>query len=776
MDLNIFKKHEPSDTEHYWALVVGHNWVQSAIWRVVGDKSEVVAEGSSVPWEEDSEESLVVAADSSLSSAASGISEEVTEPNKVVFGLPPAWIKDGNITSTRLSFLKKVSNELELTPAGFVVLPEAIAHYLKSREGAPLNAILVGPSDASIDVTLVQNGKILGSVEVAKSISIGEDVAEGLAQIEQISQYPSRILLYNHKQGNLDDARAQLLDTEWKHAKISFMHTPKVDVLPQDVSISAVSLAGGAEIAATTGVILPHDSPSLTDDLTGELPDENLSDASDVEEVSPEELGFLEGVDVAEVNDLRREVPIAQPAGQSPLGGPSPRTAIAGDESFEPVMSIAPIKNGAFTRVVSTLSGIFKMPKMSGFKISQGGQRVGNAGWIILVLILALVILGGLAYWYLPKATVTVFVSPKPLEKVVNIKVDPSVTSVDVTNHIVPGQTKTVDVTGDKTTQSSGTKTIGESAKGTVTIYHVGTQSTLKSGTTLSGPNNLKFTLDQDVSIASASSIVSPSKAQALVTSGDIGPDYNLSSNTEFTVANFSKSDYVARNDVALSGGTSRSVTAVSDEDRASLKKSLTLELNANGLEQIKSELGEDEILVDDSASFESGTETFNAKSGDEASTLKLSLSGKVKALIVPKSAMNELVKAEIQQEVPSGFLLREDQIDISYKAIVAKTAAKTNAASAKLEKKKDTKTTPVVVTSNFEATIKANLLPQVKPDEISKGIAGKRPNDAYDFLAKTIPGFSRAETTKINFRLPGKFATLPMISKNITIEVSSER
>ncbi len=764
MDLNIFKKHEPSDSEHFWALVIGKNWVQSAIWRVVGDKTEVVTQGTSVSWDEDSEESLVVATDSSLSSAAANITDEVPEPSKVVFGLPPNWVVDGNITSTRIEFLKKVSKELELSPAGFVVIPEAIAHFLKSREGAPLNAILVGPSDSSIDVTLVQNGKIIGSAEVAKSISMGEDVVEGLAQIGEISQYPSRILLYSHKKENLIDARQQLLDTEWKDAKVSFMHTPKVDVLPEDIGISAVSLAGGAEVAQATGVIMPHDTDKFTPNEDMDLPEENLPQESDVEEVSPEELGFLEGVDIAEVNEVRG---VEKPVVSQDSTPSSHRTAVA---DFDPVPKISPNRSALpTTGALSSLSGITsKLPR--GFKFpsfgrpNMAGGKTGNTIEIILITVLALGILGVASVWYFQKATVTLFVSPKLLEKTVIIKVDSAISSADLTNRVVPGQTKEAQISGDKTTQASGTKTIGEAAKGTVVIYHVGTASTLKSGTIILGPNSLKFTLDQDIVVASASSIVSPSKTQTSVTSVGIGPDFNLSSNTEFSVANFSKSDYVARNDTAFSGGTSRSVSAVSDEDRSSLRKSLIAELKSKGLEQIKSQLGEDEILVDDSVSFEAKTETYSAKAGEEASTVKLTLVGSVKVLTVPKSAMNEIVKTEIQQQVPQGYTYREDQTQITYKTIPVKVST---------TKKTETKMVPITP-SNFEANIKANLLPQVKPDEISQKITGMLPEDAKKYL-KTISGYSRAEIG-INFRLPGALGTLPRISKNIKVVISSEQ
>ena len=128
----IFKK-TGEGQEHYWSLVIGKNWTDAAIWRVNGEIAEIVAEGVPTSWQEGDNETLVAAADSSLSSATSNITEEIQEPNKVVFGLMSSWVEEGLIKKEYLGILKKVSGELELSPAGFVVIPEAIVHYIKRR-------------------------------------------------------------------------------------------------------------------------------------------------------------------------------------------------------------------------------------------------------------------------------------------------------------------------------------------------------------------------------------------------------------------------------------------------------------------------------------------------------------------------------------------------------------------------------------------------------------------------------------------------------------------
>ena len=143
--------------------------------------------------------------------------------------------------------------------------------------------------------------------------------------------------------------------------------------------------------------------------------------------------------------------------------------------------------------------------------------------------------------------------------------------------------------------------------------------------------------------------------------------------------------------------------------------------------------------------------QNFSNKVGDEASTLKLDLSLKVSALVVKNSDIIELVNGVLADKVPSGFVLREDQLAIGFE----------------LKKENDG-------VYELSARIVANLLPEVKPDELAKNIAGKYPSLAQDFLT-SIPGFSRAEI-RLRPRLPGRLGSLPRVVGNIEIEVAAER
>lgn len=726
MDLgNIFKKQDKAEVEHFWTLVIGRSWVEAGIWRVVDEKTEVVAEGSGSSWEEDEEETLVQAADSALSAAAGSFEEEVEEPSKVVFGLPPSWVEEGTIRKDKLGLLKKLSKELELSPAGFVILPEAIAHYLKIKEGAPLSAILVGVAEDTIDLNVVQNGKILGTEEIAKSISLGSDVTEGLARFK-ISQFPSRIILYDHRTADLEDAKQNLLETEWEDEKIKFLHTPRVEILQDDALVSAVSLAGGAEVGQAKSVESLVSAEKEVDEEETEAPEET-SPQEELREVSPEELGFLRGEDIAQ----------KEPPAPSPQPSQPPKPVL--EEKKLPRTGIS--LSGALTNALKAI----KLPRPS---FSFSGRR--NLVGVVSVALLGIFLMGGLAYWYLPRATVTVYVAPKRLERDISFTVNTETDVISNERRVVPGRFASAEISGEKTKSTTGTKTVGERAKGEVTIYRTGPTITLPTGTILTAPNDLRFTLDSQAQIASGSA-ARPGEANASITAADIGAQYNLAAETVFSVANFSESDLQAENSAALSGGSSREISAVSEEDRETLEEELASELTNKGLENIKSGLTEGEILIAESVKLRSVEKSFSHKLGDEADTLKLSMSAGAEALVLPKDAINGFLASELREEVPEGFVLRQEQIQSTFKIEEEGSATK-----------------------EVSAHVVANLLPQVNPEDISRNIAGKYPDIAKNYLS-SIPGFTRAEIA-FSISFPGRLKTLPRLARNIVVEVAAER
>lgn len=726
MDLsNIFKSQEKKGPEFFWSLIITKGWVEAGIWRVVGDKTEVAAEGPGSSWQEDNEETLVQAADSALSAAAASFEEEGEEPNKVVFGLPSSFAEDGSIKPERLRLLKKISEELELKPAGFVVIPEALVHLLKSREGAPPNAILVGLLEDAIELSLVENAKVTGTVEVARSMSLGADVAEGLARFPGNRQYPSRIILYNHRVADLEEATQALIDAEWQQLKIEFLHTPKVETLEENALVAAVSLAGGAEVGQAKSVELASEELGAEEKVEEKQEKEEVGKAPEEEpelkEVSPEELGFVEG-------------DIAKKAKE-----PTPETQEA--------PPVAPPESQAQPTLKKRLPE-FKLPSLRGIRLPSFSFRPrGSLLGVVVFLLVAILIAASLAYWYLPRARVTIYVAPRTLEKSLAIEVSSSAV-LNQEKGIIPGRIVNAQVSGEKTKSATGTRIVGDRARGEITIFRVGPAVTLEQQTVLTSANSLKFTLDEETKIASGSA-GSAGTVKASVTASAIGAEYNLAADTAFVVGNLSTSDIEAKNESAFSGGSSREVAAVSEKDRIDLEEELAAELKNQGLEGIKASTAQDEILLEGSQTLSVTNRDFNRAKGEEAETLKLAMQARVEALVAPRDALTSYLQVALGKDIPEGFALRPEQVKTSF---------------SKMEGEE----------GKFNLKVVANLLPQVEPNEVARNIAGKYPTTAREFLS-SIPGFTRAEIT-VSIKFPGRLGTLPRLARNIIIEVEAER
>jgi hypothetical protein len=228
-------------------------------------------------------------------------------------------------------------------------------------------------------------------------------------------------------------------------------------------------------------------------------------------------------------------------------------------------------------------------------------------------LIILLFVVGFLAYWNIPKAKVAVYLSPQSIEKEVQFVLDETETILDADNRIVPTKKESTMVSGTKEAATTGENLIGERATGRVRIYNR-TQSskTFEAGSTIQ-VDSYSFSLDEGVTIASASTqenadfstTIVPSTAEVSVTADDIGDDYNFASGTQLTVENFAESSFVATAISDFAGGFSREIQAVSEEDRDNLLEALTDELRSKALEQVGAESDQqkgvvqiDEVLI----------------------------------------------------------------------------------------------------------------------------------------------------------------------------------
>jgi len=672
---------EGKGKEFYWAVVIEPGSVQAGIWEMVGAKAEVVAVSSPTVWGTEAE--LVEATDTALSSSIQSFPEDFKEPSKTVFGVPPSWVEKGQISPENLAKIKKICTDLSLEPTGFVVLAEAIAHYLKVEEGSPASAAIVGVGQDYLEVAVFKSGSLVGTTSVARSVSVFEDVIEGLCRFSAADSLPARIMIYDSKEGELEEVKQLLTNSPWEsQQKLKFLHTPKIEILTPEKKVLATALAGASEIGAVA-LVEPETAPSA------------------------QELGFVMGEDVA-----------AKPVAPPPAGQPAPAT-VAKKEFFKPAVG------NWWGKIKSKLSQL-RLP----------GIFAGLAALLFLF------------WWLYPKAQVNIFVNPKRFEEKTEITIDPAVSVADLTKTVIPGKAIAVQVSGEKTKETTGTRKIGDKAKGTVNLQN-GTSSILNlaSGTVLTSTGGLKYETSVAASVSAALSPSNPGTQTVAVTAGDIGAEYNLAKDEVFKVGSYPKADVDAVATADLTGGSSREISAVSTEDTEKLLADLTDELTGQAKKNLLSQVPSGGFWVDGSLTATPSSKVFSAKVGDEAGNLKLSLGLKASGLVVTKTDLTALARKILVGSAPAKFKLDEENLGFSF------TLLKDN---------------------HFDLAITADFLPEEDLPALTGKILG-RGRSVVETVFATIPGFSRAEIN-IKSPFPGPLRMIPLLAKNVSVKIVSER
>jgi len=666
----------------YWAIVLEQGWIQAGVWEITDGKAEVISVSPVTPWETDSE--VVGASDAALSSAIQLLPEGTGEPSKTVFGVPPSWVDKGQIKEEYLQIIKKICTELSIEPSGFVVLSEAISHLIKVEEGSAVNAIIAGFGKDSLELSVFKLGNLVGTTQVARSVSFFDDIKEGLSRFVLEEGLPSRVVIYDGKEGELENIKDALMAANWESVeKVKFLHTPKIEIFSPEKKVTAVALAGAAEIAGVKEVVQKEIQNIVT-------PEKSLS---------PQELGFVVGEDIASKHSIQ-----------------------------EPVLKPKRFNIGSLKRIFS----FFKVPKISGKKNLVLFESVAGFSLILFLL-----------FWiFVPKANIKIYVSPKRFEEKVETTILKDSGSTNLESKIIAGKVVSVTVSGEKTKSTTGTKKIGDKAGGSVNIQN-GTGSILKlpGGTLVTAANNLKFSLVTSASISAALSPSTPGTYVVEVKAEDIGAEYNLAKNEVFSVGNYSKSEVDAVSTTDFTGGSSRDISAVSSSDTTNLLSNLTTELSINAKKNLLSEISSDQLLVEDSLVATASSKVFSNKVGDEASNIKLSLDLKTSAISVLKKDLTD----------PSDFYLDPANLNYGF-----------------------TKLKDLSSASLFNLTITANFLPKEDLSLLAKAASGKSTAAVEEIFSK-IPGFVTAEIN-IEPNLPWIFGYLPKLSKNISIEILSEK
>lgn len=599
---------------------------------------------------------------------------------KTVFGLSSYWMEGQELSQKSTKILKKISDELELDPQAFVPLAVGINHLLKIEKFPSPQVIAIGifgpnSKQAFCEVNLIDKDKVVNTktTQLPPTADQIQRLIEELKEDDQ--QLPARIIIYGI--GENEDLAQKITKIDW--AKL-FLHEPKIEFLDEKSLARSVAYAQAADL-------LGHEPLNL-DQKPADIPKQK-------EQARESVLGFIEGEDILlskkepEEPEEPEEVAVPTAVDQTYAVETKSRQEEV-QEYFEPKARFA---------IISKLLNLIKFP-----------PNPKKIAIILLILIFLASVSSFAAGQFLTRAEIV-------------IKVNASQHQATFTTTVpgqIPAETIKGTAGGNQKAVTTGSKKIGEKARGEVTVFNwTSSPKIFPSGTTIITKNGLKFAFDEPVEATSASAPSgsnpgSPGKSKVKITAEEVGPSHNLESGQDFTFTQFDEFSYSTQNEAPITGGAQRQVTTVTKEDMDRLEKSLTETITARASEDLKDKAA-GKMVIDSAINIKITKKQFDKKLDEEASLLSLDMEIEAESFVFDENELKKLLADNTNSNLDEKSQARPENIEIS-----------------QINSRKQEE--GLILSGDF----KANLVPRFNEDELAKQIAAKSPKETRSIIKQT--------------------------------------
>jgi hypothetical protein len=374
--------------------------------------------------------------------------------------------------------------------------------------------------------------------------------------------------------------------------------------------------------------------------------------------------------------------------------------------------------------------GLFAKRSPSGFRAAtylRAFVHRASPWWTNLLLAgLLSLLLAGLLFALtivIPAADVTVVPAAEPAQVTVALRAIQD-GALDPEAGTLPAKAVRVQVAGEAHMPTTG-RIYEPSARasGQVTmINRTARLLTVPAGTVVATAtgDNVSFSVKEQ-------SQVDPNGRQTLAIEAQLpGPIGNVRAGTITQIDGPLALAAVVTNDAPTSGGGSREVGMVTEEDQVKLQAQLFEELKQKALEQLREKLEPGAFLAADSVSFLAMSPTFTPFVGDASDDLYLSMSVQAEGLVVDARSGDQLVLARLQNTMPPGSRLISDTVRFIPGAIVVENPQ----------------------TVSFSMTAEGTLLRSVESGAVRSTVLGRTPEEAVAALTQR---FTLAEEPRIH-------------------------
>ena len=341
------------------------------------------------------------------------------------------------------------------------------------------------------------------------------------------------------------------------------------------------------------------------------------------------------------------------------------------------------------------------------------------------VIFVGLIVLFFIFNTILPKAKIVIKSDSISVNTDVPFTANTAFTSFDADAGKVPATKKDISKTDSTKVPATGQKNIGDKATGTVTLKNcakVDGAFTIPAGTVLTtGASSFSVnetTLLPSSTFSGTNTCTTVGKT-VNVTSTAAGDQYNISGGRTFAVSGVASITGIDSS--AMSGGTNKLVSVVSDQDVETAKQKISDKSKDSATTDLKQQFSNDDLfLIPESITSSAANVTATPKVGEEASEVTVSSTTVYTGLGVKESYLNTLVENSAKK-----------QIDTTKQSISDNGLSK---AIFRLEDKKS------ATDQRFRVQSTVSTGTQIDQEALKKEIAGKKKGDVQDLIGK-LPG-----------------------------------
>ncbi|MFC1622245.1 hypothetical protein ACFL13_02625, partial [Patescibacteria group bacterium] len=370
-----------------------------------------------------------------------------------------------------------------------------------------------------------------------------------------------------------------------------------------------------------------------------------------------------------------------------------------------------------------------KLPRFGLPKIKVGVTPIILVGVALLIFgFVGIKIVSGL-----PQAEVKVVVNSQPLTKSVEIKVK-SGNDLQTGNKILAGKTVEATLTQSVAKETTGTKIIGEKAKGKAIVYNkTDEEKEFKDGTLLTyeeDDEEYNYVLLDDITVPartyeptdpldpSLGGTYTNGSAEVEVEAETIGKKYNLDKGEGLEVEDKDNNDFSAKVSEDIDGGKEEEVKVIAQEDLDELGTTIASKIEEDSLDKLGDGVEKGYKLIAGSESIIINNSEFSGEIGDEKEDVELTQTATARGLTYNVEQLDRIMDELVKDFIPEGFILSDKERIINVEILGNTAQTFLNSYEA-----------------DIQVTLKTFVVPDISEDNLKEELKGKSVSEAQKIL-----------------------------------------